>query len=109
MFTYDEDWFVVAGSGDPQVEWRAPVSWGKRCGNGSQVFEKINFPARLLVPDASSDPHATPNNAAAVLQPDGSTLVSMNPLARCKINGPVYGDATPANDPKVNNSIYEEG
>ena len=63
----------------------------------------------MLVADASEDPYATPNNAAAILQPDGETLVSMNPLTRCEINGPVYGYTTNNIKPDVNSSIYANG
>jgi hypothetical protein len=80
---------------DPLTRLYAPGSWTHRCsgtnsptGNPSDEIY-IRFPEDKIVPDANP-PH-TPNNAAAILQPDGETILSLEPLARCTSGGFVYG------------------
>jgi len=80
---------------DPLTRLYAPGSWTHRCsgtnsptGNpGDSIY--IRFPEDELVSDANP-PH-TPNNVTSILQPDGETIVSVAPLARCEEGGPVYG------------------
>jgi hypothetical protein len=66
----------------------------------------MQFPKDLIIPDATIVPHSSPNNAGAILQPDGETIVNANPLARCEAGGPLYGYETPA---MTNESIYGIG
>ena len=82
-----------------------PASWERRA-SGSAVADPnrrktMPIPDNLIVPDAL--PPDTPNNASAFLLPDGKTLVQINPLARTRIGGPVYGWVTP------DISIYGDG
>ena len=80
---------------DPLTRLYAPNSWTNRCsGNKSPTGNSadriyVHFPKNKLIPDAN--PPATPNNSAAILQPDGETIVSIVPTARCEPEGPLYG------------------
>lgn len=50
------------------------------------------FPPNATLGDATLSPnYSTPNNATAILYPDGRTLAQLQPLARCVPNGDVHG------------------
>jgi hypothetical protein len=78
-----------------------PGSWTKRC-SGTKTYENlsIRIPDDLIVPDAINlvFNYSTPNNAAALLQPDGKTIIQLEPMARCVQAGPVYGYRWPRKD-----------
>ncbi len=82
-------------AGSPLRQRYDPGSWEKRCSGTTQYDDQpIGIPDALIVPDSVTEPpesYSTPNNAAALLQPDGRTLIQLEPLARCKVGGPVYG------------------
>jgi hypothetical protein len=86
--------FSVSES-EPLTRLYAPGSWTHRCsGTNSPTGNPhdemyIRFPEDQIVPDAT--PGYTPNNATAILQPDGETIISLEPLARCTAGDPVYG------------------
>ena len=80
---------------DPFTKLYAPGSWVDRCsgtnsptGNPNDEIY-IRFPQNKIVPDVT--PSHTPNNVSTILQPDGTTIIGIAPLARCKAGGPVYG------------------
>lgn len=82
--------------------WRIlynPGSWTNRC-SGTTSYESIAIPDDLIVPDAIDTPtkYSTPNNAAALLQPDGRTIVQLEPMTRCVNAGPIYGYHHPKPD-----------
>lgn len=105
--TVDPDWFIYAPADQyEETPWFSPYSWSQRCGPGGTAHGTMQFPKQVIVPDATIVPHSTPNNAGAVLQPDGETIINANPLARCEAGGPVYGYETPA---LKNQSIYGDG
>ncbi|MDJ0600703.1 MAG: hypothetical protein QNJ37_17890 [Crocosphaera sp.] len=88
------NFYIVTQKTDPIVNWYSIKNWGVgRCEKGGEFLGKIPVPQDLIVPDATEK--TTPNNAAAFLQPDGRTLISTNPLARCERGGPVFGHRTP--------------
>ena len=66
----------------------------QRVANGR--YGRIHVPETFVVPDVTG--HSTPNGAAVILQPDGRTLVQMNPVCRNTSGGdgkaPIFGDAT---------------
>jgi hypothetical protein len=67
---------------------------GPRCDvtPGQQPYRELNVPETFVVADVNN--HSTPNGALALLQPDGHTLVQMNPVCRNDSGGPIFGDAT---------------
>ena len=78
-------------------------SGGDRCAPG-QLLYSVPMPADFVVPGAT--PVNTPNNAAAILMPDGRTIRQNQPFTRCAAGGPattlatypdvdVYGDGIP--------------
>jgi hypothetical protein len=65
------------------------ITYGGRC-TGTSNYGSVKLPTNLVVPDAELSPdYSTPNNGAGILQPDGRTLVQLQPLARCNANGQV--------------------
>ena len=103
----DVDYYIVTTDQDPEVTWYNPGNWGPgRCRPDQALNGSLHIPENLIVPDATHQ--ETPNNAAAFLQPDGQTLIQLNPLARCQPGGPVFGYAGPGH-PEVLENIYGSG
>jgi hypothetical protein len=104
----DIDWLFVIPQGSPLRPLYDPGDWEKRC-QGQTTYENLSIPLPddLIVPDAIKTPtqYYTPNNAAALLQPDGRTIIQLEPMARCVKAGPVYGYRWP----KQNVDIYGPG
>lgn len=103
---FDVDHYIVTTEADPIVPWYSIGKWKVGRCTGTRRNGYIRVPHALVVPDSTQS--STPNNAAAFLQPDGKTLIQMNPLARCKAGGPVYGYSTPG-QPRSFESIYGMG
>jgi len=97
----DQDWWITTSSSDPVTDVYDPYSWDQRCGSGTLWNSTTYFPATLLVPDAQ--PPNTPNNASAILQPDGRTIQQYEPTARCSAGGPLFGYQAATED------IYGDG
>lgn len=97
----DEDWWITTTDSDPVTDVYNPHSWDRRCGSGTQWNSTTYFPAALIIPDAQ--PPNTPNNASAILQPDGRTIDQYEPTTRCLAGGPLFGYQAPTED------VYGEG
>ena len=87
----DEDWWLTTTASDPNKEilndqgvWSGP-----RCSATSASGRFTRFPDALIVPDVGGG--SLPNRSAAILQPDGRTIIQVNALARCLAGGSVYG------------------
>ncbi|MBI5288989.1 MAG: hypothetical protein HY873_08445 [Chloroflexi bacterium] len=87
----DVDHWVLTTPADPVREViNDQATWsGPRCSAAVASGKLTSLPDSLLVPDVSGG--NLPNNPAAILQPDGRTIVQVNALARCVAGGPVYG------------------
>ena len=93
-FSFDQDLVLEAGTNAVWREVYLPGNWGRgRClGAGGQTLRgQVLLPDGLTVADATDEPNETPNNAAAILAPDGRTLVQFEPMTRCEGNGPIFG------------------
>lgn len=101
LSSVDDDLLFKIPAGSPLRPLYNPGSWTKRC-SGTTTYENLSIliPDDLIVPDAINLPlkYYTPNNAAALLQPDGKTIVQLEPMARCVKGGPVYGYHWPKKD-----------
>jgi hypothetical protein len=106
--TVDFDLLYVIPKGSPNRPLYDPGSWTKRC-SGKTTYENLSIalPDSLIVPDAITIPekYSTPNNVAALLQPDGRTIIQLEPMSRCVKGGPVYGYRYP----KKNVDLYGAG
>jgi hypothetical protein len=102
----DNDLLFIIPAGSPLRPLYNPGSWTNRC-SGTTTYESIPIPDDLIVPDAinTETRYYTPNNAAALLQPDGRTIMQLEPMARCVKAGPVYG----YHHPKPDIDIYGQG
>jgi hypothetical protein len=89
----DQEYLFKLSKGDPLRQLYEPGAWGEgRCKGTKPVgISPLPVPDNLIVPDATSKPYNTPNNASAFLLPDGKTLVQIGPLARCQPGSPLYG------------------
>src|SRR6478672_5614739 len=90
----DKDLLFIIPASSPIRPLYDPGSWTNRC-SGTKTYENLSIliPDDLIVPDAINFlvKYYTPNNAAALLQPDGRTIIQLEPMARCVKGGPVYG------------------
>ena len=73
---------------------------------------KVPFPKDFIIPDA--DPPATPNNCAAILLPDGESILQTWPLCRNVSGGPIFGHLSFGENITTQNtstftSIYSDG
>jgi hypothetical protein len=104
----DVDLLFIIPPNSPLQPLYNPGDWKKRC-SGTTTYENlsIQIPDDLIVPDAIDlvIKYYTPNNAAALLQPDGRTLIQLEPMARCVKGGPVYG----YHWPKQDLDLYSQG
>lgn len=87
----DTEYFFRLKASDPKRPLYTPGSWTKRCQGNNTAYISLPIPDNLIIPDATTKPYHTPNNAAAFLLPDGKTLVQVGVLARCVKGGPIYG------------------
>jgi hypothetical protein len=106
----DQEYFYKLKAGDPLRPVYGPGAWGEgRCTGTQYMGISLPIPDDLIVPDATSNPYYTPNNASAFLMPDGKTLVQLEPLARCTVGGPVYGYRYSGPNGWTELDIYGEG
>ena len=76
----DVEYFFRLKDKYPQREVYAPGTWGEgRCTGTKYMDIAIPIPDDLIIPDATKNPHHTPNNVSAFLMPDGRTLVQLSP------------------------------
>jgi hypothetical protein len=91
---------------DPERPLFEPGSWDNRCSGTVPTGQTVPIPDDLIIEDASDD--RTPNNVAALLLPDGRTLVNTNAVARCDEGGPIFGFQT--GDPAIDRTdLYGDG
>jgi hypothetical protein len=96
FFGADREYLYKLKDGDPMRQVLAPGSFGTgRCTGTQSMQFSLPVPDNLIVPDATSQPYSTPNNAAAFLMPDGKTVEQLEPLARCTVGGNVHGWRNP--------------
>jgi hypothetical protein len=85
--TYDEEYWIVTDDSMPRRPlYTNETFYDGRCATARYEFD-LPFPDDFTLPDIRWP--NTPNNVAAVLLPDGRTIVQMNPLTRCEAGGPV--------------------
>ena len=91
---------------DPAQPLVEPGDWRNRCSGTEPTGVWLNIPDDLVIEDADDD--NTPNNTAALLSPDGRTLVNTNALARCTPGGPIFGWQT--GNPAIDRTdLYGDG
>jgi hypothetical protein len=82
---------------DPVRPLRTPGSWTDRCGGREDTGVELPIPDGFVLGDAQRRANGswdTPNHVAALLLPDGRTILNTNALARCEPGGPVFGYQT---------------
>ena len=104
----DNNPLFIISANSPLRPLYDPGSWTNRC-SGTTTYENLSIPIPddLIVPDAinTETKYSTPNNAAALLQPDGRTIIQLEPMARCVKGEAVYG----YHWPKQDIDIYSKG
>lgn len=86
----DDDYYIVTTATDPVFPWYSQGWWGQPGGeahcviqSNAQLVGKLAWPGNYTVTAFGN------NNAAAILQPDGDTLVLTQPLYRCNASSPI--------------------
>ena len=85
----DTDHFFVLRADDPVQDLFAIGGWRNRSTGTREIDTDLPLPDALIIPDTNEQ--ETPNNSAALLLPDGNTLVQLNAMTRDRLGGPVYG------------------
>ena len=88
----DPEYFFKVAASDPERPLLEPGGWENRTGNTKEL-RKLRLPDDVVLDN--SRPGFTPNNAVALLMPDGSTLEQIEPFARPQAGGPAYGFPKP--------------
>lgn len=89
VLSSDVDHFFVLNDADPQRDVYVIGRWRDRSSGTRDLNFDLPIPDELLIPDANEVER--PNNSAALLLPDGETLVQLNAMTRDRIGGKVYG------------------
>ena len=85
----DDDYLIVTTADMPQVNWYNQGHWGgpntyeAYCNISGPLVQQLHMPPELNISTWGN------NNAAAILQPDGRTLLLMQPLYVCGPGAPV--------------------
>lgn len=88
----DQEYIYQLQASDPSRTVYGPGAWGQgRCTGNQSMGISLNIPDSLIIADATNNPYSTPNNASAFLQPDGKTIIQLEPTARCQSAGAMYG------------------
>ena len=88
-FHSDDDYVIVTSSEDPLVSWFNQGHWGgpatydAYCNVTGKLVKQLHFPSNTIVQNWGN------NNAAGLLQPDGRTLYTMQPLYVCSPGAPI--------------------
>lgn len=85
----DIDHFFALDDADPERDVYAIGSWENRTSGTRDLGLDLPVPDELLIPDANE--LERPNNSAALLLPDGETLIQLNAMTRDRVGGRVYG------------------
>ncbi len=88
----DPEYFYKVADSDPERPLLEPGGWENRTGQ-TRELRKLRLPDDIVLDN--SRPGFTPNNATALLMPDGKTLEQLEPFARPKAGGPAYGIPKP--------------
>ncbi|WP_166786490.1 discoidin domain-containing protein [Cryobacterium sp. TMT2-15-1] len=98
----DYDTYAL-GSPDGPSYTSSGVTFGGRC-SGTSDFGPILFPTDFMLGDATLSPQfSTPNNATAVVYPDGRTIAQLQPGARCRAGSNPHGYRATESD------LYDDG
>jgi len=87
-FFSDDDYFFVTSASDPLTAWYKQGWWGPPSGTGhcnitGPLVDHLRFPHNVTVTAFGN------NNGAGLLQPDGHTLIEMQPVYRCGPGSPI--------------------
>ena len=82
----DDDYFIVTTAADPLTAWYSQGFWNStpHCDlfPWSRLVGNLHWPAAMTIT-------AGGNNAAAILQPDGDSLVLTQPIYKCAADAPI--------------------
>ncbi|WNR45987.1 fibronectin type III domain-containing protein [Paenibacillus roseipurpureus] len=104
----DWEYKFKAKSTDPVKTIYAPNDWKYRCTGSKDPQGTMYLPNDVIVPDArvANGNYETPNNVSSILQPDGNTIVQLEPMCRDVAGGDVWGYRNPTNDTQLTSTGY---
>lgn len=94
----DDDYMIVTAESDPVVSWYNQGHWGSPytpeayCRITGPLVQQLHMPSTLNISTFGN------NNAAAILQPDGRTLLFTQPIYICGPGAPVLSLKMPAGE-----------
>lgn len=103
----DTDHFFVLSDDSPAQDLFKIGGWRNRATGTEDTGTDLPLPDALIIPDTNEV--ETPNNSAALLLPDGNTLVQLNAMTRDRVGGPIYGVEYPLQPRRVRETIDGEG
>ncbi|WP_068604586.1 fibronectin type III domain-containing protein [Paenibacillus swuensis] len=106
----DDEWHFKTYATDPVRTIYSPGGWTDRC-QGTKPGEgeaTMHIADDILVADTitTGGVYETPNNVSTFLKPDGRSLISIEPLCRNVVGGPVYGYQKMPNEDIQGTGIY---
>ena len=102
-YTGDEEYIFKIDDNDPVRNIYGAVNWLDRDSNRDYPQGSMKIADDILMPDSVLEPYSTPNNCTTFIQPDGRTLLQLEPFTRTTVGGDVFGWRTPDQD------IYSQG
>ena len=89
FITVDTDHFFALKDTDPNQDVYNIGGWTNRTNGTRDLGFDLPVPDELLLPDTNNS--ETPNNSAALLMPDGETLMQFNAMTRDRVGDKIHG------------------
>jgi len=84
----DVEYVIQVQESDPVVELYAPNSF-KNCWPGKRLLGTMKVPYDFILPDVEGN--HSPNNCATFIQPDGRSLIQLEPCCRVEAGAQIVG------------------
>lgn len=101
---WDREYFIVTTASDPLRTVYYPGSWTDRdSGTTVSWLGSMRVPNSLIIADATTNPYYTPNDCSTFLQPDGHSLIQLEPTTRTTQGGAIWGY------PHTGEDLFQDG
>lgn len=103
--TLASSFLISTNANDPLRPLVRPMASPDRCG-GTDVLDMIRMPDAFVL---SAGQNEDPGNSAAIVQPDGHSLIEISGFGRCALGGPVIGYRYPDSDLRRDGRLGGQG